>query len=94
MKAKLVLAHWLLSERLTLLVAVEELDDLVVGLFESVVVADDGGVLGHGLAELAPDLEGVFGACVVEQALVDLLLALAVRRRGRRRPACAGRDFA
>jgi hypothetical protein len=43
-------------------VAVEELDDLGVGFVEAGVVADDGGVLGHGLAEFAPELEGVFGA--------------------------------
>ena len=50
-------------------VAVEEFDDLGVGFVEAGVVADDGGVLGHGVAELAPDLEGVFGAGVVEQEL-------------------------
>ena len=57
-------------------VAVEEFDDLGVGFVESGVVADDGGVLGHGLAEFAPELEGVFGAGVVEEELVELLLAL------------------
>ena len=56
-------------------VAVEEFDDLGVGFVEALVVADDGGVLGHGLAEFAPDLEGVFGAGVVEEELVELLLA-------------------
>src|SRR6266851_7846676 len=57
-------------------VAGEEFDDLGVGLVEAVVVADDGGVLGHGFAELAPELEGVLGAGVVEQEGVELLLAL------------------
>ncbi len=33
-------------------------------------------MLGHGLAEFAPELEGVFGAGVVEEELVDLFLAL------------------
>ncbi len=49
------------------LVAVEEFDDLGVGFVEAGVVADDGGVLGHGFAEFAPELEGVFGALVVEE---------------------------
>src|SRR6266851_1743991 len=48
-------------------VAGEEFDDLGVGLVEARVVADDSGVLGHGLAKLAPELEWIFGAGVVEQ---------------------------
>ena len=43
-KAKLVLAHWLLSERLMFLYRVLEFDDLGVGLAQAAVVADDGGV--------------------------------------------------
>src|SRR3984957_10546187 len=57
------------------LVALEEFDDLGVGFVEAGVVADDGGVLGHGVAEFAPELEGVFGAGVVEELAVELLLA-------------------
>src|SRR5215469_945764 len=56
--------------------AIHELDDFLVGFLESLVVADDGGVLGHGDAELAPELEGIFGALVVEQLVVDFGLAL------------------
>ncbi len=33
-------------------------------------------MLGHGVAEFAPDLEGVLGAGVVEEELVELVLAL------------------
>ena len=33
-------------------------------------------MLGHGLAQFAPDLEGILGAVVVQQDVVDLLLAL------------------
>ena len=57
------------------LVAVEQFDDLFVGLLEALVVADDGGVLGHGLAQLAPQLEGILRALVVEQLGVDFGLA-------------------
>ncbi len=50
------------------LVAIEQLDDLFVGLLEALVVADDGGVLGHGFAQFAPQPEGILSAFVVEQA--------------------------
>src|ERR1035441_848663 len=53
-------------------VAVEQFDDLFVGLPEALVVADHGGVPGHGFAQLAPQPEGILGALVVEQAGVDL----------------------
>ncbi len=57
-----------------------QLDDLGVGLFKTGVVPDDGGVLGHGLAKFAPDLEGVLGAGIVEKDVVVLLLALQLGR--------------
>jgi hypothetical protein len=56
-------------------VAFEEFDDLFVGLFEALVVADDGGVPGHGFAQLAPHSEGIFGTFVVHQAGIDFGLA-------------------
>ncbi|MCU1226923.1 MAG: hypothetical protein JWQ42_5016 [Edaphobacter sp.] len=57
-------------------VASLQLNDLGVGLREPCVVTNDGGVLGHGFAELTPELEGVLGAGVVEEDVVVLLLAL------------------
>src|ERR1035437_2390242 len=56
-------------------VAVEQFDDLLVGLFDPLVVTDDGDVLCHGLAQLAPQLEGVFRPFVIEQLAVALGLA-------------------
>ena len=48
-------------------VPVEKLDDLFVCLFEAFVVADDGGVPGHGFAQFAPHPEGILGAFVAHQ---------------------------
>ncbi len=70
-----MLAHWLRSAEVDVFVAVEELDDLFVGLLEALVIADDGGVLGHGLAQFAPQPEGILSAFVLEQLGVDLGLA-------------------
>src|SRR6185437_3981348 len=55
--------------------AIKELDDFFVGLFEALVVANDGGVLGHGDAKFAPELEGILCTGIVEELLVHLGLA-------------------
>ena len=57
------------------LVAVEQLDDFFVGLLQPLVVAGYGGVLGHGVAQLAPQLEGIFRPLVLHQLAVDFRLA-------------------
>ncbi len=50
------------------LVALEQLHDLLVGFLQVLVVADHGCVLGHGLAQLAPQLEGILSALVLDAA--------------------------
>ena len=55
-----------------ILIAVEQLDNLLVGLLESLVIANYRGVLGHGLAQLAPQLEGILIALVLQQLGIDL----------------------
>src|SRR6185437_6128739 len=57
------------------LVAVEQLDDLLVGLLEALVIADDGSVLGHRLPQLPPQAEGIFISLVRHQLPVDLSLS-------------------
>ena len=42
--------------------ALQQLDNFRVGLLQRVVVADDGAVARHQLAQLAPQAEGVFRA--------------------------------
>src|SRR5207244_8920112 len=54
-----------------------ELDDLVLGAAKILVVALDGDVLGHPLAELAPERVRVLAAVHAIDALVDVGLALA-----------------
>ncbi len=71
-KAKLVLAHLAAIGEVHFLEAIEQLDNLLVGLPESLVVSDDGRVLGCGLPKFAPQLEWILGAFVVEQLLIDL----------------------
>src|SRR5712692_516387 len=57
--------------------ALQQFAQLGVGLLQVLVVADDGAVLGHQLAKLAPELERVFGAVGLHQGGVDLFLPLA-----------------
>ena len=84
-KAKLVLAHLAAIAEVHFLEAIEQLDNLLVGLPESLVVSDDGRVLGCGLPEFAPQPEWILGAFVVEQLFVDLSLTRQLCRSGRRR---------
>ena len=53
-----------LVRQVDVLEALQQLDDLGVRLIQARVVAEDGGVLGHGLAQLAPYFEGVFRSLV------------------------------
>ena len=64
-----------LVRQVDVLVTLEQLDQLGVGFSQAGVVADDGGVLGHGRAELAPHLEGVFLARGGEELLIEADLA-------------------
>ncbi len=67
-----MLAHWLRSAQVHVLKAFEQLDDLLVRLLQAFVVANHGGMLGHGLPQLAPQLEGILSAWIVQQLGIDL----------------------
>src|SRR4051794_588167 len=56
-------------------VTLQQFDDLLVGQLQPLVVADHGGVLGHDLAQFAPQLKGILRTLAAHQALVDFGLA-------------------
>lgn len=69
-----------LVRKVYIAIAVQQLHNLLVGFGQARVVANDGGVLGHGLAQLAPYLEGVLRARIIQQQLVELILPLKLCR--------------
>ena len=60
-------------------IALKQFHQLGIRVIQVLVVADHGAVLGHDVAEFAPQHERVFGTVIFYQTRVDLFLSLPFR---------------